>query len=158
MPPQPPQRFQNGPPSISPYTHQFPSHPSQSHQPPSLAQGYLTNPQLGAFGAANGIGLGSGMGANAGFGVGGDQTGLNSHAARMGFAHAAQLQQQQHPHQQSHVMSGDQSTRQAGGNKSRIRDVWRHNMEDEMGLLRELIDDYQYVAMVSIASGCGGVR
>ncbi|KAK8041903.1 ccr4-not core complex subunit [Apiospora rasikravindrae] len=147
MPPQPPSRFQNGPPTISPYTHQFPSHPSQTHQPPSLAaQGYLTNPQLSAFGAANGIGLGSGMGANAGFGVGGDQTGLNSHAARMGFAHAAQLQQQQHPHQQSHVMGGDHSTRQAG-NKSRIRDVWRSNMDDEIGLLRELIDDYQYVAM-----------
>ncbi|KAK8048414.1 CAF1 family ribonuclease domain-containing protein, partial [Apiospora phragmitis] len=126
----------------------IPIAPSQSHQPPSLAaQGYLTNPQLSAFGAANGIGLGSGMVANAGFGVGGDQTGLNSHAARMGFAHAAQLQQQQHPHQQSHVMGGDHSTRQAGGNKSRIRDVWRNNMDDEIGLLRDLIDDYQYVAM-----------
>lgn len=158
MPPQPPNRFQNGPPSISPYTHQFPSHPSQSHQPPSLAQGYLNNPQLGAFGAANSLGLGSGMGANAGFGMGGDQTGLNSHAARMGFQQAAQLQQQQqHPHQQSHAMGGDHSTRQAG-NRSRIRDVWRNNMDEEVDLLQELIDDYQYVAMVSNSSAmveCG---
>ncbi|KAK6843707.1 CCR4-NOT transcription complex subunit 7 [Apiospora arundinis] len=152
MPPQPPNRFQNGPPSISPYTHQFPSHPSQSHQPPSLAQGYLNNPQLGAFGAANSLGLGSGMGANAGFGMGGDQTGLNSHAARMGFQQAAQLQQQQqHPHQQSHAMGGDHSTRQAG-NRSRIRDVWRNNMDEEVDLLQELIDDYQYVAMSSPVS------
>ena len=88
------------------------------------------------------------MSAAAGFGVGGDQTGLNSHAARMGFAHGAQMQQ--HPHQQSHSLGGDQPTRSGGAAKHRIRDVWRGNLEDELGLLRELIDDYSYVAMVSL--------
>ncbi|KAI0128548.1 CCR4-NOT transcription complex subunit 7 [Xylariales sp. AK1849] len=155
--PQPPSRFQTGPPTgISQYGHQFPSHPSQSHatghQPPSLATpGYLANSQMSPFGAANGLGLGS-MNAGAGFGVGsmtgaGDQTGLNSHAARMGFAHGAQLQQQQHPLQQSHTLGGEHTTRQSGAAKGRIRDVWKHNLNEEMAVLRELVDEYPYVAM-----------
>ncbi|KAH8674070.1 ribonuclease H-like domain-containing protein [Xylariales sp. PMI_506] len=144
--PQPPSRFQSGPPTgISPYQHQFPSHPSQSHatghQPPSLGNpAYLANSQMSPFGAANGL-----MNAGAGFGIGGagDQTGLASHAARMGFAHGAQLQQQ-HPHQQSHGLGGEHTTRAA---KGRIRDVWRHNLNEEMAVLRELVDDYPYVSM-----------
>ncbi|KAI1854500.1 hypothetical protein JX265_007631 [Neoarthrinium moseri] len=148
-------RFQSGPPAISPYQHQFPSHPSQSHaashQPPSLAsQGY----QMSPFGAANGLGaLGAAMNTGAGFGVGNlagaaDQTGLASHAARMGFAHGATLQQQQHPHQQSHGLGGEHTTRPSGAAKGRIRDVWRHNLTEEMAILRELVDDYPYVSMV----------
>lgn len=33
-------------------------------------------------------------------------------------------------------------------NKGRIREVWKHNLEEEMGNLRELIDKYPYIAMV----------
>jgi CCR4-NOT transcription complex subunit 7/8 len=157
--PQAPSRFQSGPPSISPYQHQFSSHPSQSHatghQPPSLgSQGYLASSQMGPFGATNGLGLGNGMNAGGGFGLpsmggAGDQTGLGSHAARMGFAHGAQMQQQQqHPHQQSHGLGAEHSTRQGGASKGRIRDVWKHNLTEEMAVLRELVDDYPYVAMV----------
>ncbi|KAK8016412.1 cullulin 3 [Apiospora rasikravindrae] len=50
-------------------------------------------------------------------------------------------------------LGGDHSTQQAC-NKSPVRDVWRDNMDDEIGLLRELIDDYQCVAMVSNSSNC----
>lgn len=152
-------RFQGGPPALPPYQHQFPSHPSQSHpsshQPPSLANpAYLAaNPQLSPF-AANGLGLGGGgmnaaaaAAAAAGFGVG-DQTGFASHAARSGFQHAAQLQQQQHPHQQSHTLGGERPARTGGPGKARIRDVWKHNLEEEMALLRELVEEYPYIAMV----------
>ncbi|ORY70074.1 ribonuclease H-like domain-containing protein [Pseudomassariella vexata] len=137
----PPARFGGGPPpSMSPYPHQFNNH--QSHQPPSLAtQGYLGNSQMSPFSPANGLaGLGAGFG---------DQTGLASHAARMGFAHGAQLQQQQqqHPHQQSHGLGGEHTARSAGQNKGRIRDVWKHNLNEEIAILRELIDEYSFVAM-----------
>lgn len=70
-----------------------------------------------------------------------EQTGLASHAARIGFAHGAQ-----HAHQQSHNLS-EHSSRPQGAAKSRIRDVWKHNLAEEMAILRELIDDYPYVAM-----------
>lgn len=155
MPP-PQNRFQSGPPSISPYQHQFSNHPSQSHAGGHQPPGYLANSQISPFGATNGLGgLGTGMNAAAGFGVGnltgaGDQTGLGSHAARMGFAHGAQLQQQQqHPHQQSHGLGGEHPARTGNAAKNRIRDVWRHNLNEEMAILRELVDDYPYVAMVS---------
>ncbi|KAK8124848.1 CAF1-domain-containing protein [Apiospora kogelbergensis] len=88
MPPQPPTGSKTG---HRPY---LPTHINSPRTPPSP-----TNRRRWL--------KGSGMGANVGFGMGGDQTGLNSHAARMGFAQAAQLQQQQHPHQQSHAMGGD---------------------------------------------------
>ncbi|KAI1448448.1 CAF1-domain-containing protein [Annulohypoxylon stygium] len=149
----PPSRFGGAPPSMAPYQHQFPSHPPQnhatSHQPLTLGNSaYLGNAQMSPF-AANGLGLGGGginAGAGAGFGVG-DQTGFASHAARSGFQHAAQLQQQQgHPHQQAHGMGGERQAR-AGGGKLRIREVWKHNFEEEMGTLMDLIDDFPYVAM-----------
>ncbi|OTB07190.1 hypothetical protein M426DRAFT_54148 [Hypoxylon sp. CI-4A] len=147
----PPSRFGGGPPSMAPYQHQFPSHPQQSHatahQPSALANpAYLGNAQMSPF-AANGLGLGSGMNAGAGFGGVGDQTGFASHAARSGFQHAAQLQQQQaHPHQQAHGMGGERQTR-SGGGKNRIREVWKDNFEEEMNTLMELVDDFPYVAM-----------
>ncbi|KAF3022617.1 hypothetical protein E8E14_013817 [Neopestalotiopsis sp. 37M] len=153
--PQPPNRFHSGPPSISPYQHQFANHPSQSHAASHQPPGYLGNSQLNnPFGAAAGLGgLAAGINAGGGFGVGnlagaGDQTGLGSHAARMGFAHGAQLQQQQqHPHQQTHGPGGEHTTRSGNAAKGRIRDVWRHNLNEEMAVIRELINDYPYVAM-----------
>ncbi|KAI0145823.1 CAF1-domain-containing protein [Hypoxylon sp. NC0597] len=148
----PPSRFGGGPPSMAPYQHQFPSHPPQNHatghQQPALGNSaYIGNAQMGPFGA-NGLGLGGSGGINAGAGFGvGDQTGFASHAARSGFQHAAQLQQQQgHPHQQAHSMGSERQTR-AGGGKLRIREVWKHNFAEEMNILMALIEDYHYVAM-----------
>ncbi|KAI0377815.1 CAF1-domain-containing protein [Hypomontagnella monticulosa] len=142
----PPSRFGGGPPALAPYQHQFPSHPSQghatAHQPPTLANSaYLGNAQMSPF-AANGLGLGGGISAGAGFG---DQTGFASHAARSGFQHAVQLQQQ-HSHQ-AHNMGGERQTRSGGTGRVRIREVWKHNFEEEMIALMDLVEEFPYVAM-----------
>ncbi|CAJ2507009.1 Uu.00g081950.m01.CDS01 [Anthostomella pinea] len=147
----PPSRYGGGPPAMPQYQHQFPSHPSQSHatshQPTSLANPAYLNTQLSSPFAANGLGLGAGINtADPGFGMG-DQTGFASHAARSGFQHAAQLQQQHHPHPQSHSAPSERSTRTGGGAKARIREVWKHNFEEEMGVLMELLEEYPYVSM-----------
>lgn len=84
--------------------------------------------------------------AAASFGVG-HESGLGGQAARMGF-HNATLQHPQHAQQQSHSMMGDQPTRNPLA-KGRIREVWKHNLEDEMAVLRDLVQDYPYIAMVS---------
>ncbi|KAH0316716.1 ribonuclease H-like protein, partial [Aureobasidium melanogenum] len=79
-------------------------------------------------------------GANAAQGVGGG-TGLGSEAAYRGFAHGAALQQQQ-AHQAEAAQLGLKS-----GLAGRIREVWAHNLEHEMVLLRQLITKYPYVSM-----------
>ena len=124
------------------------------------------------LGMAGGLNTGT-----AGFGVGAD-AGLASHAGRMSFAHAAglqqpqqaqqQQQQQQQLLQQQHVAQHAQAaqsfqhaqhlqhqahsladhTIRVAQNKGRIREVWKHNLHEEMAVLRELVDKYPYIAMV----------
>ena len=150
MPPQL-NRFQSGPNTISPYQHQFPGHaPGHSGSHPQLGgnPSYLNpNPQISPF-AANGnvLSLAGGLNGGGGFGVGAD-SGLASHAARMGFAHGASLQQQQHAQQQSHVLGEHGGRNQT---KGRIREVWKHNLHEEMAILRDLVDKYPYIAMVRL--------
>ncbi|KAK3379810.1 ccr4-not transcription complex subunit 7-like protein [Lasiosphaeria ovina] len=191
MPP-PISRFPSGPNAISPYHQQFPSHAqhSTSHGPPLTGNpGYLNpNNQVNPFSAANNLlGLAGGLGGG-GFNVGGD-SGLASHAARMGFAHGGNLQQQQQhqqhqqqqhqtqpqphsqqqpqqshsqPHQQhsqpmQHAQHAQQQQQQQAHamadhasrtqNRGRIREVWKHNLIEEMANLRELIERYPYIAM-----------
>jgi len=95
-----------------------------------------------------GLALGGGIGAaGAAFGVG-DQTGFASHAARSSFQHGGQMQQQQqHLHQQSHSLGGERGPRAGGAGKARIRDVWKHNLNEEMAVLMELVQEYPYIAM-----------
>jgi CCR4-NOT transcription complex subunit 7/8 len=175
MPP-PLNRFPSGPNTISPYHQQFPSHAQHatSHPPPMGATAAYLNAQVGQVnpfsGNGNLLGLAGGLNAAAGFGVGAD-SGLASHAARMGFAHAGNLQQQQqsqqqalqqqqqsqhaqhappvqhpqHAQQQGHGLV-EHATR--GAQKGRIREVWKHNLHEEMANLRDLIDRYPYIAMV----------
>ncbi|KAK0722496.1 ribonuclease H-like domain-containing protein [Lasiosphaeria miniovina] len=195
MPP-PISRFPSGPNAISSYHQQF-SHAqhSTSHGPPLTGNpGYLNpNNQVNPFSAANNLlGLAGGLGGG-GFNVGGD-SGLASHAARMGFAHGGNLQQQQQhqqhqhqqhqqqqhqtqpqphsqqqpqqshsqPHQQhsqpmQHAQHAQQQQQQQAHamadhasrtqNRGRIREVWKHNLIEEMANLRELIERYPYIAM-----------
>jgi len=159
MPPPVP-RFPSGPNTMSPYHQQFPSHaqghPSSQH--PSLGNpSYLgPNAQLSPFAPNGALGLAGALNPGGGFGVGSSETGLGSQAARMGFAHGAHLQQQQQQHhQQSHVL--EHQTR--GQGKGRIREVWKHNLHEEMAVIRDLVDKYPYIAMVrrapAPAPGCG---
>ena len=37
----------------------------------------------------------------------------------------------------------------AGAVKTRIRDVWKHNLAQEMAVLRQLVEKYPYISMVS---------
>ncbi|KAI1173754.1 CAF1-domain-containing protein [Nemania sp. FL0916] len=147
----PPSRFGGGPPALPPYQHQFPQHPTTAHathQQTSLSNPPYLTAQLSPF-AANGLALGGGMGAASSFQVS-DQTGFASQAARTGFQHAAALQQQQqqqHPHPQSHGQPNERGARTSGGSKGRIREVWRHNFEEEMATLMELAEDFPYIAM-----------
>ena len=182
MPP-PLNRFPSGPNTISPYHQQFPSHAQHatSHPPPLAATSAYLNQigQVNPFAAnSNLLGLAGGLNAAAGFGVGAE-SGLASHAARMGFTHAGNLQQQQqqsqqqvlqqqqqqqqsqhaqhapsvqhpqHAQQQGHGLA-EHATRVA--QKGRIREVWKHNLHEEMANLRDLVDRYPYIAMVGTVS------
>ena len=81
--------------------------------------------------------------------AGGGGTGLGSQAAQLGFAHGAALQQQQ-AHDAA-VMGAHKREGQA----TRIREVWKDNLEEEVATLRLLIDKYPYVSMVSRSSSRG---
>jgi CCR4-NOT transcription complex subunit 7/8 len=145
--------------SGGPFSHLQQSHHSSQHQPPGSAG--LPPPSFNShhgFGQANANsnispfstsgntnGLAGGFGTGGGLAGGG--TGLASQAAVMGFAHGAAIQQQQ---------ARDAMRRSSGGAgggkhqmKGRIRDVWRHNLAQEMQILRALVEKYPYISMVS---------
>ncbi|KAF2756223.1 CAF1-domain-containing protein [Pseudovirgaria hyperparasitica] len=99
------------------------------------------NPNLNAFTSSNDLGLGGGFGSSAGFRGSGGGTGLDSQTARAGFAHGAALQQQQ-----AHEAAGMGGL----GTKAlstRIREVWKTNLAQEMEMLRNLIEKYPYISM-----------
>lgn len=137
-----------GPAVASPY-HQggFPSHsqPQGSHLG---ANQYLNaNAQLGPFSGVNGAFTAAGLSSAQGFA----DTGFGSQSARMGFAHGpAGLQQPQHggPLHQNVLM--EHPGIRSHPNKGRIREVWKHNLHEEMAVLRDLVDKYPYIAMVRI--------
>ena len=71
--------------------------------------------------------------------------GLGSHAAQMSFARGA-------PAQQHHMRDYDggvvpRDFRQG----TRIRNVWKNNLESEMAALRQLVEKYPYIAMVNLS-------
>ncbi|OOQ91189.1 CCR4-NOT transcription complex subunit 7 [Penicillium brasilianum] len=157
MPP-PPGRF--GPQGLgAPYTlqqahlqSQHPAHAQSANTalpPPSLGghPGFAGNPNtnmnpftLSSTGVANGMSV-AGFG---GAGADGGGTGLASHAAQMGFARGAQMQQQQLSQGHDGRLALDAK---AGAVKTRIRDVWKHNLAHEMAVLRQLVDKYPYISM-----------
>ena len=106
---------------------------------------------LSGAGIANGMSVPGFAGAGAGGAAGaadGGGTGLASHAAQMGFARGAQMQQQQLHQTHDGRLTLENKT---GGVKTRIRDVWRHNLAQEMATLRHLVEKYPYISMVRLA-------
>jgi CCR4-NOT transcription complex subunit 7/8 len=89
--------------------------------------------------------LAAGFGGNASLGGSGG-SGLASHAAVMGFARGDAIQQQQQ--QSREAMRRGNGTK--AQNKSRIRDVWAGNLHQEMQNLRELVERYPFIGMVSL--------
>lgn len=53
----------------------------------------------------------------------------------------------------AHQLEAASMDNKSGAN-SRIRQVWRHNLEQEMAVLRQLIIKYPYVSMVCYHSNC----
>lgn len=103
------------------------------------------NAQMSPFAGVNGNAFGGGLNGAGGFA----DTGFGSQSARMGFAHGpAGLQQPQHAQQVQHSMLIEQPTLRSQPNKGRIREVWKHNLHEEMAVLRDLVDKYPYIAMV----------
>lgn len=110
--------------------------PSLNVNPSFMNPGTSINPfqvngnSLNLGGAFNAPGLGVGNG-----------TGLASNEAQMRFAHGASLQAQQ-----AHNGMGEQATRGPQPTK-KIVEVWQHNLEQEVSILRRLIDKYTYVTV-----------
>jgi CCR4-NOT transcription complex subunit 7/8 len=121
-------------------------HPNQSLQNHNFSNAHHAfasagnQPSIfGPHGANGSSGVGSNL--HAGFVTGGAGLGgAGGQAAQMGFAHnAASLQHMQQTHE---------STGALRSQAARIREVWKHNLEDEMATLRLLIDKYPYISMV----------
>lgn len=146
----PPLRGFAGGPSVGAPYHQaagFPSHAQPQGGHLGASQYLNANAQIGPFSAANNNAFSTAglNGAAAGFA----DSGFGSQSARMGFAHGpAGLQQPQHGGQMQHNALMDHQTTRVHPNKSRIKEVWRHNLHEEMAVLRDLVDKYPYIAMV----------
>jgi hypothetical protein len=109
-------------------------------------------PSSSAYGAsAFTPGAGSSVFNGGAIGGQGQGQGLASVAAQQGFARGAAMQE--HTAHQLEAASMDSKS----GANSRIRQVWRHNLEQEMAVLRQLIIKYPYVSMVCCCSLSGVV-
>jgi CCR4-NOT transcription complex subunit 7/8 len=73
--------------------------------------------------------------------VDGGGAGLGSHAAQMSFARGG-------PVQQNTARDFDGMPLRDTKQGARIRNVWKTNLAAEMETLRQLVEDYPYIAMV----------
>lgn len=69
--------------------------------------------------------------------------GLGSHAAQMSFARGG-------PVQQNAVRDFDGMPLRDTKQGARIRNVWKTNLAAEMETLRQLVEEYPYIAMVCV--------
>lgn len=136
----------------------FPSHGQPQGGPMGGNQYLNANAQMNPFANGNSFGAAGLNGAAAGFA----DSGFGSQNARMGFAHGPGLQQPQHGGGQvQHNVLMEHPTMRTQPNKGRIREVWKHNLHEEMAVLRDMVDKYPYIAMVSLRTrgeqpiGCG---
>lgn len=98
--------------------------------------GHPSNSIFGS-GFTNGGSFGGGLGSNGG------ETGLGSREAQARFARGAAMQEQQGTAQPDTLGGGIVRA------PTRVREVWRGNLLQEMAVIRGLIDKYPYVSMVS---------
>ena len=151
-----PQILTNNFPQLHPASYQ---HVAGQHQAPGSAglpppsfnsnQGFPQvshNPNTTAFTMNGTNGLAPGF--RGGSSLGGGGTGLGSHASVMAFGHGAAMQQQQQHRETLRRGSGASKSQ----SRSRIREVWKGNLAQEMAVLRNLIDKYPYISMVSFKS------
>ncbi|UNI21366.1 CCR4-NOT core DEDD RNase subunit [Purpureocillium takamizusanense] len=127
----------------------FPSHGQPQGGPLGGSQYLGASAQMNPFAAANGNSFGA-AGLNGGA-AGFADSAFGSQNARMGFAHgsgaAAGLQQPQHGGQVQHNVLMEHPTMRTQPNKGRIREVWKHNLHEEMAVLRDMVEKYPYIAM-----------
>lgn len=118
--------------------HQFSSQPGFGSQNPGIF-----NPQNAASALHSASNFGPSLtGGGLNGPAGGNGTGLASHAAQMGFHSASTL---------GGAMTHQDHTGGLGavkGVNQRVREVWRGNLQQEMHLLRSLVDRYPYISMV----------
>jgi CCR4-NOT transcription complex subunit 7/8 len=146
MPPQI-RAFGTGPGVGAPFhQHGFPTHGQPQGTHLGANQYMNANAQMSPFSGVNGNSFG-GNGLNGGATF--PDTGFGSQSARMGFAHGHSAAAMQHPHHgQTHHGLADHPSVRPQQNKGRIREVWKHNLHEEMAVLRDLVDRYPYIAMV----------
>lgn len=138
--------FNQLPPSQNthPTNHHYGHQPSLSNfnaQSFGTAGGFPTpagHPNNNIFGPSlsNGGSFGGGVG---GAGVG---TGLASHEAQLRFARGAAIQEQQGQTGADGLAGG------ATRGSSRVREVYRTNLAQEMAVIRDLVDRYPVISMV----------
>lgn len=126
---------------------QHPAQSLQNHQFSNAHHAFATaGNQPSIFGphGSNGV-SGPGSSLHSSFIGGAGLGGAGNQAAQMGFNHGPAGMQHL---QQSHDIRGN-----LGGQAHRIRDVWKHNLNDEMATIRLLIEKYPYISMVSCFLG-----
>lgn len=137
--------FNQFPPAHTPASQHYQHQPSLSNynsQSFGTAGGFPApagHPNGNIFGSGLPNGGGSFGGGLGGTGVG---TGLASQEAQLRFARGGALQDQQ----------GQMQPDGLGGTVSRgatrVREVWRGNLAQEMAMIRDLVDRYPYISMV----------
>lgn len=138
----------------NPFAHLNPQHTIQpSHyQTQSIPTGFnsqhVFRGSLNSFPSTYGANAFTASSVFSGGALPGQGQGLASIAAQQGFARGAAMQE--HSAHQVEVASMDAKS----GAQGRIRQVWRHNLEQEMVVLRQLIRKYSWVSMVSRSSTC----
>ncbi|OAA58765.1 CCR4-NOT transcription complex subunit 7 [Cordyceps fumosorosea ARSEF 2679] len=138
----------------------FPSHGQPQGGPMGGNQYINANNQMNPFGGANGNFNVPGLNGAGSF----TDTGFGSQASRMGFTHGpAGLQPPQHTGQLQQNALMEHPTMRSQQNRGRIREVWKHNLKEEMEVIQDLVEKYQYVAMDTefpgiVARPMGGFR
>lgn len=121
------------------YTSQMGGHASNL-PPPGNPSFMSQNSTQNAFNGSLSLAQGFGGGGN-GVGIGGG-IGLASHDAQMRF-HGGNMQPS------STGSSMYEASTRGKSNKAKIREVWKGNMFEEFEVLRQLVDRFPYISMVS---------